>query len=97
MRPSQSDVAKERVANERGPRPSPEPLVAGLYGAMAASASVIGFRFLVIPDPNPSWIATYIVTGLGFVLPFGVMWYRQRKYDDAVARVYLSLPDENGH
>ena len=51
------------------------PVVVGIYGMLIALAWAACFRYLIVPDPDPTMPATVILSGLGFVAPFGVAYF----------------------
>lgn len=93
---SDHEVAEAKVRERLGPRPRVEPLLLGVYGALAAFAVALAFRLLVIPDPDPTMFATWSVTGLAFGACWLVAWYRHRRYNNAVAEEYLKIGSEDG-
>ncbi|RVB79840.1 MULTISPECIES: hypothetical protein [unclassified Mesorhizobium] len=68
------------------------PFIGGMYGSLAALVFAFGFRFLIIPDPDPTSQTTIILSGLAFSICFSLTFLREHRRQIAAARKFLSRP-----
>jgi hypothetical protein len=68
------------------------PFIGGMYGGLAALVFAFGFRFLIIPDPDPTSQTTIILSGLAFSICFSLTFLREHRRQIAAARKFLSRP-----
>ncbi|RWN55574.1 hypothetical protein [Mesorhizobium sp.] len=94
MKRSQSQIAKERVEKYLK-RPSVEPVPGGVLGAISTMA-ILAVYSLLTPTIHTleSW-SFYIVTALGFLVPWAILYHGHNRYNNEVAKVFLSLSDED--
>jgi hypothetical protein len=87
-----NELARER-ATKRSPPPAYDPLHAGWIGAAAAGLPVLVYLALAgIPD-DAHPVASGIILGLGFLIPYGYFRNQQRLHDRSWIKEYMALRD----
>lgn len=90
---SERETARENVRRQLGERPSPEPLVAAMYGFLIALVAAFIFRFLVSPDPDPGSTKSLIAAFVCAAIVGLIQWRRCDWYDSKVAAEEMRLWD----